>query len=542
MAVTTDFLVIGGGLAGLNAALQLASSGSVLLVTKGPVHESATHYAQGGIAGVMSETDSFDAHVADTLTAGAGLCKEAVVKSVVADAPHAIERLVQAGVAFDRDGATYNLTREGGHSARRILHAADITGREITRALRTRLEAVPPPGVRHWATHVAVDLITLRKLGHGAHDRCIGAYVLDSSTGKVETVRAKAVLLATGGAGKVYLYTSNPDVATGDGVAMAFRAGATVANMEFFQFHPTCLFHPHAKSFLISEALRGEGGVLRRKDGTAFMAGVHPLADLAPRDIVARAIDRELKRSGNAFVGLDMTAFDPAFIAQRFPNIHTACLALGIDMTRTPIPVVPAAHYMCGGVQTNLQGATDLHGLWAAGETACTGLHGANRLASNSLLEAAVFGERAAQDMVAFAAAADHAMDIPEWDIGSAQDPDETVVVSHNWDELRRTMWNYVGIVRSDKRLDRAHNRVQMLQEEIQEYYWNFTLTRDLIELRNLAAVASLIVASAKHRRESRGLHYSLDCPGDQAAWKRDTLLRRGVHNAVLWIDKGAEA
>ena len=295
MAVTTDFLVIGGGLAGLNAALQLAASGSVLLLTKGPVHESATNYAQGGIAGVMSETDSFDAHVQDTLTAGAGLCHEDVVKSVVADAPHAIERLVQSGVVFDRDGpgSGYDLTREGGHSARRILHAADITGREITRALRSRLEA--SPGLRHWSTHLAVDLITLRKLGHGAHDRCIGAYVLDTSTGKVETVRAKAVLLATGGAGKVYLYTSNPDVATGDGVAMAFRAGATVGNMEFFQFHPTCLFHPHAKSFLISEALRGEGGVLRRKDGTAFMAGVHPLADLAPRDIVARAIDKELK-------------------------------------------------------------------------------------------------------------------------------------------------------------------------------------------------------------------------------------------------------
>lgn len=529
-----DFLVIGSGLAGLNAALRLAQSGTVLMVSKAQAGEGATAYAQGGIASVMSEHDSFAAHVADTLAAGAGLCHEAVVASIVADAPRAIERLVAAGVAFDLAERGFDLTREGGHSARRILHAKDLTGREISRALRTRVDLTP--SIQQLTEHVAVDLLTLRKLGRdGAHDRCIGAYVLNRATGVVETVRAKCTLLATGGAGKVYLYTSNPDVATGDGVAMAFRAGASIANMEFFQFHPTCLWHPHAKSFLVSEALRGEGGILRRRDGVAFMKAVHPMADLAPRDIVARAIDSELKRSGDDYVHLDMTAHDPAFIATRFPNIHSACLALGIDMTKVPIPVVPAAHYMCGGVWTDLRGATDLTGLWAAGETACTGLHGANRLASNSLLEAAVLGERAAEEMERFAHETDLDVLVPDWDPGEAQVPDEMVVVSHNWDELRRTMWNYVGIVRSDKRLERAKSRIDNLHEEIQEYYWNFKLTQDLVELRNLATVARLIVASAHRRRESRGLHYNMDVPSVVDGWRADSIVRRGVHNALLW-------
>lgn len=528
-----DFLVIGSGLAGLNASLHLADAGSVLLVTKRHISESATNYAQGGIASVMSEQDSFESHVVDTLTAGGGLCHEDVVQSVVADAPQAIETLVNFGVTFDQHNGHYDLTREGGHSARRILHAQDITGHEIMRALRERVDATSR--ISQLSDHAVVDLITLKKLGRAGHNRCVGAYVLNVKTGQVETVRAKAVLLATGGAGKVYLYTTNPDIATGDGVAMAYRAGATIANMEFFQFHPTCLYHPQAKSFLISEALRGEGGILRRRDGSTFMDDIHPLADLAPRDIVARAIDAELKRSGDDYVTLDMTHHDPGFVANRFPNIYMACLALGIDMTKMPIPVVPAAHYMCGGVRTDLTGATDIPGLWAAGETACTGLHGANRLASNSLLEATVFSERAARAMAAEVKAFGEPLPVPEWDTGPAVDPDEMVVVSHNWDELRRTMWNYVGIVRSDKRLDRAMKRIALLQEEIHEYYWNFKLTADLIELRNLATVAQLIVASARRRRESRGLHLNLDTPEMSEAARHDTLVRRGVHNVLVW-------
>jgi L-aspartate oxidase len=535
MRLDTDFLVIGSGLAGLNAALQLAEHGRVLLVTKRRLGDSATSWAQGGLASVVGPDDSIEAHVQDTLTAGAGLCDEQVVRSTVADGPRAVERLTRFGVAFDRHGDAWDLTREGGHSARRILHSSDVTGREIDRALRECVERTT--NVTHLTDHIAIDLITLKKLGR-AEERCIGAHVLDTATGHVKTVRAKATLLATGGAGKVYLYTSNPDVATGDGVAMAFRAGAVIANMEFFQFHPTCLFHPHAKSFLISEALRGEGGILRRQqDGRAFMGDLHPLKDLAPRDIVARAIDREMKRSGADYVQLDMTGNDPAFIASRFPNIHTACLALGIDMTKQPIPVVPAAHYLCGGVWTDLGGATSIPGLWAAGETACTGLHGANRLASNSLLEAAVFSERAARGMVGFAREAEMDASVPEWDPGDAVDPDEEVIVSNNWDELRRTMWNYVGIVRSDKRLARAQARARLLLEEIDEYYWRFKVTLDLIELRNLAAVGSLIVASAQHRRESRGLHYNIDTQEASTA-PRSTYLKRSGRDAIVWLEK----
>lgn len=525
-----DYLVIGSGLAGLNAALRLADSGSVLVVTKRDISDSATAWAQGGIAGVMDAHDSFENHVADTLEAGAGLCNEQAVRSIINAAPAAIDRLIDLGVNFDRKGDSYDLTREGGHSQRRILHAQDLTGREIVRALNER--AVATPAIRLLPHHIAVDLLTSRRLGAGNEDRCLGAYVLDSDSGEVHTVAAKATLLATGGAGKVYLYTSNPDVATGDGVAMAFRAGASVANMEFYQFHPTCLYHPKAKSFLVSEALRGEGGVLRTADGKRLMRGVHPLGDLAPRDIVARAIDAALKRSGDDHAVLDMTHLSAAEVTGRFPNIHQACMTLGIDMTATGIPVVPAAHYSCGGVRTDLNGAADLSGLWVAGETGYTGLHGANRLASNSLLEAAVISERAAACMREFATNHDNAPVLPEWDPGSASDPDEMVVVSHNWDELRRTMWNYVGIVRSDKRLERAANRLKLLREEIQEYYWNFKLTHDLIELRNLATVARLIVECARARRESRGLHTNIDTP-ELAPEPKDSVLRRSLRGGV---------
>ncbi|MEM6531638.1 MAG: L-aspartate oxidase [Myxococcota bacterium] len=527
----TDFLIIGSGLAGLNAAMRLAQHGTVAVVTKRDLQDGATSWAQGGIASVMGEHDSFDNHVRDTLEAGAGLCREDAVRSIVEDGPQAIERLIELGVVFDRYGEGFDLTKEGGHSKRRILHSQDITGREISRALHSRAHATD--AVTLYPEHIAVDLLTTQRAGLSGKDRCHGAYVLNSVTGEVQTFRAKATLVAAGGAGKVYLYTSNPDVATGDGVAMAFRAGATIANMEFFQFHPTCLFHPRAKSFLISEALRGEGGVLRMADGQPLMRGIHPLGDLAPRDIVARAIDRAMKRTGEEHANLDMTGASPAYVTERFPNIHQACMALGIDMTRVPIPVVPAAHYCCGGIKTDVRGATDLPGLWAAGEAGSTGLHGANRLASNSLLEAAVVSERAAEDMAQFAKSAEPAVGIREWDSGDASDPDEMVVVSHNWDELRRTMWNYVGIVRSDKRLERAMHRLELLQEEIQDYYWDFKLTHDLIELRNLATVARLIIESARYRRESRGLHYNIDCP-DSSQLARDTLVRRESKGLAL--------
>ncbi len=522
MAIDVDFLVIGSGLAGLNAALRLAEHGRVAVVTKRNLGDSNTSWAQGGIATVIGSDDSIETHLADTLAAGAGLCNEAAVRSIVGDGPQAIERLVALGVAFDRNEAGFDLTREGGHSRRRVLHTADMTGREIARALETA--ALATTGITVLRDHIAVDLITTKKLGLG-DQRCLGAYVLDSTRGEVHTVRAKATLLASGGAGKVYLYTSNPDVATGDGVAMAYRAGARVANMEFFQFHPTCLYHPQARTFLISEALRGEGGVLRRRDGTAFMKDVHPAGDLAPRDIVARAIDHELKRTGDDYVVLDMTRLDPAFTVQHFPNIHATCLALGIDITKTPIPVVPAAHYMCGGVQTDVRGATSIRGLWAAGEVGCTGLHGANRLASNSLLEAAVVSERAARDMVGYARESGTPVELPEWDAGSSVDPDERIVVAHNWDEVRRAMWSYVGIVRSDKRLERAHTRLQALELEIREYYWNVKVFHDLIELRNLATVANLIVRCARARRESRGLHFNIDVPETREEWCRDTVV-----------------
>ena len=530
MAIICDFLVLGSGIAGLSFALEASKLGDVVLVTKRSADESNTKYAQGGIAAVLADTDTFAAHIQDTLTAGAGLCHERVVELCVKDGPERIKTLQELGARFDRaekspdKHAELDLHLEGGHSARRVAHAGDATGLEVERAL---LEAVKnAPRVRILEEHMAVDLITLAK--YGGPEVCGGAYVLDVGAGRVHTILARATILATGGAGKVYLYTTNPDVATGDGVAMAYRAGAEISNMEFYQFHPTCLYHPQAKNFLISEALRGEGAVLRHGDGTAFMKGHHPLGDLAPRDIVARAIDFEMKKTGVDHVFLDITDKKPEFIRERFPTIHAQCLRFGIDITREPIPVVPAAHYCCGGVTTDLEGRTTIPGLWAIGEVACTGLHGANRLASNSLLEGLVFAHRAATALKELGPAKP-LPEIPDWDVGTAGKSEEAVVITQNWDELRRLMWNYVGIVRSGTRLKRAARRIAMLQEEIIEYYWKYFITRDLLELRNIAVVAQLVVECAASRRESRGLHFTTDFPETDPKLARDTVVKRGV-------------
>jgi L-aspartate oxidase len=522
-----DFLVLGSGIAGLFYALQVASRGRVAIVTKKQAADSATNFAQGGIAAVVSDDDSFEAHVQDTLRAGAGLCREEVVRFVVERGPATIDALVKAGVGFDREADRFALGREGGHSRRRVLHHRDTTGREIERALLARARAHPNIEIlENWC---AVDLLTSARCGLPGPNRALGAYVLDPSSGRVVRFRSRITLLATGGAGKVYLYTSNPDIASGDGMAMAYRAGATLANMEFFQFHPTCLFEPRAKSFLISEAVRGEGGILRNQSGEAFMPQYHEMADLAPRDIVARAIDSELKRSGDDHVLLDITHRDPAFVRERFPNIYERCLEFGIDITKRPIPVVPAAHYCCGGVVTDLRGETDVANLFAAGEVTCTGLHGANRLASNSLLEGVVFAAAAAEESLARIddVPANHEA-VEPWREGDATESSEAVVITQNWDEIRRFMWNYVGIVRSDKRLARAQRRIGLLRDEITEYYWNFRITPSLIELRNLAIVAQLVIECAQHRRESRGLHYNLDHPErDDASFRADTRVRR---------------
>jgi L-aspartate oxidase len=529
MKVDSDFLVIGSGIAGLSFALQAAEHGSVAMVTKREVTESATNYAQGGIASVFSQEDTFDAHVEDTLVAGAGICHEDVVRLVVEEGPHVIRNLIDWGVKFTTSGDSYDLTREGGHSQRRILHADDVTGREIERALVAA--ARQNPNITIYEHHIGIDLITEAKVTRKKlkTNRCIGAHVLDINRGVVKTFSARITLLATGGAGKVYLYTCNPDVATGDGVAMAYRAGATIANMEFMQFHPTTLFHPNARSFLISEAVRGEGAILKRRDGTAFMEKYHHLKDLAPRDIVARAIDNEMKTFGDDCAYLDITHKDPEYVKNRFPNIYQTCLEYGLDMTREPLPVVPAAHYLCGGVAVDLNGETDVQHLYAIGEVAFTGLHGANRLASNSLLEAAVFANRAYLQAVKQlrSCSFDYPV-IPEWDSGTATNSDEMVVVSQNWDEIRRFMWNYVGIVRSDKRLERAKHRISLIQEEIEDYYWDFIITSDLIELRNIATVAELIILCAQIRKESRGLNYNIDHPErDDVHWQKDTFVKK---------------
>lgn len=522
MRIECDFLVIGSGIAGLTFAHQAAEFGRVIVVSKTAAEESSTERAQGGIATVLSIEDSFDAHIQDTLKAGRGLCNLAAVEKCVEDGPARIRELMSFGVRFseraDHPGEL-DLGREGGHSKRRIVHATDATGHEVIRGL---LHAVRARGdIRVLEHHMAVDVIVPHR---GPKGVCMGAYVLDVNTGEVHTMLARATILATGGAGKVYLYTSNPDVSTGDGVAMAYRAGAEVANMEFFQFHPTIFYHPQAKGQLISEAVRGEGAVLRNIKGEAFMKNADPAADLAPRDVVARTIDAEMKRSGEDCVFLDATHLGGEFLAKRFPHISAACGKYGTDIALQPIPVVPAAHYSCGGVKTDLFGHTNVPGLFAIGETACTGLHGANRLASNSLLEGLVFAHAAV--------AAAQKMPLPDfgevsdWRVGSAVQSDEHVVVSQDWDEVRRYMWNYVGIVRSDRRLQRAARRSEMMLEEIREYYWKYHVTSDLLELRNIAVVADLIIQSAMMRKESRGLHFTSDYPGELPEAK-DTVLCR---------------
>ena len=508
MALHFDVLIIGSGLAGQSAALRLADTHRVALISKRALEDSASGWAQGGIAAVLDSQDSIEAHIRDTIVAGAFLNDPKATRFVIESGRHAIDWLIEQGVPFTRDQAGYHLTREGGHSARRVIHVADATGLAVQEVLTRKVRQ--HPNITVLERHIAIDLITGEKLGL-ADNRCYGAYALDRDSDEVITIGAPHTLIATGGAGKVYLYTTNPDTSTGDGIAMAWRAGCAVANMEFIQFHPTCLYHPDAKSFLISEAVRGEGGLLLLPDGTRFMPEHDERAELAPRDVVARAIDFEMKKRGLDCVYLDISHKPADFLAEHFPNIMARCLELGIDITREPIPVVPAAHYTCGGIVTDLLARTSIAGLYAAGEATCSGLHGANRLASNSLLECLVFSEAAANDIRARGAI--DQPELPEWDASRVSDPDEEIVISHNWDELRRFMWGYVGIVRTTKRLQRAQHRIRLLSREIDEFYSNFRVSHDLIELRNLVTTADLIVRCALKRHESRGLHFSRDYP-----------------------------
>ena len=521
-----DVLIIGSGLAGQSAALCLADAGfAVGLVSKRRLVDSASGWAQGGIAAVLDSTDSVENHIADTLTAGAYLNDPAATRFAIEHAADAIQWLIDRGVPFTREAGRYHLTREGGHSHRRVIHVDDATGAAVQDTLTPQVRN--HPNICVMEHHIVVDLITAGKTGRqllGQKDRCLGAYVLDSQTGHVKTMASGQTLLATGGAGKVYLYTTNPDTSTGDGIAMAWRAGCRIANMEFIQFHPTCLYHPQEKSFLISEAVRGEGGLLKRPDGTRFMDDYDPRAELAPRDIVARAIDAEMKRHGLDCVYLDISHQPAEFIRTHFPTIYERCRQLGIDITKEPIPVVPAAHYTCGGVMVDQNGRTDLPGLYAAGEVTCSGLHGANRLASNSLLECLVYARAATDDMIKNPQETPESL--PSWDESRVTDADEEIVISHNWDELRRFMWDYVGIVRTTKRLLRAQHRIRLLTREIDEFYANFRISHDLLELRNLVQTADLIVQSALRRKESRGLHYSRDYP-DSLKRPRNTVLKR---------------
>ncbi|MDD2315920.1 MAG: L-aspartate oxidase [Desulfobacterales bacterium] len=540
MEIQSDFLVLGSGVAGLTFALKVAAYGTVALVTKKGIMDSNTSQAQGGVASVFGQLDSFDLHIQDTLAAGDGLCNLEVVEMVVKNGPDRILELINLGVNFNLSETSteappeLDLGREGGHSRKRIVHAQDMTGQEIERVLVEHVRR--NNRITVYENHIAIDLITRStRIKRGAvitthEESCHGAYVQDRNTREVKTFCAKITMLATGGAGKVYLYTSNPDIATGDGIAMAYRAGATVSNLEFVQFHPTCLYHPEAKNFLISEAVRGEGAYLIDAAGHRFMEKYDPQKELACRDVVARAIDTELKKSGKDSVFLDISHKDADFIKTRFPNLYEKCLSFGIDMALEPIPVVPAAHYMCGGVATDTCGRTDIKRLYAIGETACTGLHGANRLASNSLAEALVYAHSAAlqavEDLKQISETS--SPELSPWDDAGTSDSDELIMVAHNWDEIRRFMWNYVGIVRSNKRLERAKHRIESIQNEIRDYYWDFRIFSDLIELRNIATVAELIIKCAMQRKESRGLHYNIEYPyRDDKCWKQDTIMRR---------------